>query len=452
MFKLRSYQTELIKKISRSMHNGNKRIIVQSPPRTGKTVVMAEVARQTTFKNNHVLFVVHRKEVLQQAENTFLQQNVKPNLLKMGMVQSLSRHIDQLDEPDLILIDEAHHALSKSYQKILQKFKKAYVLYFTATPIRTGKQQLDLISDDIIIGQSIKELTKKGFLAPFRYFQPPSGFEIKKLKKSSTGDYTQKSMSEAESSKLYGGIVEQYQKIALGKQAVVYAYSIASAKKIANEFNLNHISAVEVDGSTPENTREHLVNNFKNQKIKILVNVNLFTEGVDLPDVECVIIARPTASLSLYLQFAMRCLNPKPGKTAFIMDHANCFKTFGYPDDDRDWKQAIITKTKRKSVKLKTPNNVPIITCDYCFAVVKPNDVKNGKCPICGNKIKVEKFKEIQKEIDLVEANRKAKKRVERINKKLSELHSYSDLKTYAKEKGYKPGWVYIQAKLRGYL
>jgi len=141
------------------------------------------------------------------------------------------------------------------------------------------------------------------------------------------------------SSRIFGHIVKQYKRIANGKQAVVYTYSVDSAIKVANEFNESDISAREVDGNTPQNVRDAIVKDFKNQKIKILVNVNLFTEGVDLPNVDCVIMARPTASLSLYLQFSMRCLNPRKGKTAIIIDHANNFKKFGYPDDDRDWKQ-----------------------------------------------------------------------------------------------------------------
>lgn len=421
---------------------------------------MAEIARRTTKNNNRVMFLIHRKEVLDQAVKTFKEQGVKMNLTTMGMVQTLTRGVDKLQTPNVILVDEAHHALAKSYQRILNKFPKTIVLLFTATPHRTGRIQLDQIADDIIVGQSIQELTEKGFLAPFRYFQPPNDFDSKLLKRSSTGDFTNESMQVAMSTKIFGHIVKQYKRIAKGMQAVVYTYSIDSAVKIANEFNSEGISAIEVDGTTSKEKRDLAVRKFRDQEIKILVNVNLFTEGVDLPNVDCVIMARPTASLALYLQFSMRCLNPRPGKTAIIIDHANNFKTFGYPDDDRDWKQAI-KSGKQKSKTLLTDPGLSIVTCDYCFAVVKASEVKDGKCPICGKPIKVHEAKPVS-DVDLVEASKERQKAIREIvksdllksvaNKNVNECNSLRELQAYAKLHSYKPGWAWFQAKRKGLI
>lgn len=421
---------------------------------------MAEIARRTTKNNNRVMFLIHRKEVLDQAVKTFNEQGVKMNLTTMGMVQTLTRRVDKLPVPDVILVDEAHHALAKSYQRILKQFPKAVVLLFTATPHRTGRAQLDQIADDIIVGQSIHELTDKGFLAPFRYFQPPNDFNSKLLKRGSTGDFTNESMQEAMSTRIFGHIVKQYKRIASGMQAVVYTYSIDSAHKIAAEFNEAGITARSVNGKTPQDMRDHIVRMFRDQRIKILVNVNLFTEGVDLPNVDCVIMARPTASLALYLQFSMRCLNPRPGKTAIIIDHANNFKTFGYPDDDRDWKQAI-KSGKQKSKTLLTDPGLSIVTCDYCFAVVKASEVKDGKCPICGKPIKVHEAKPVS-DVDLIEASKERQKAIHEIvksdllksvaTKSVGELHSLKELQAYAKLHGYKPGWAWFMAKRKGLI
>lgn len=421
---------------------------------------MAEIARRTTQNNNRVMFLIHRKEVLNQAVETFKNQGVDSSLLVAGMVQTLTRRVDKLPTPNVILVDEAHHALAKSYQRILNKFPKAIVLLFTATPHRTGRTQLDQIANDIIVGQSIHELTDKGFLAPFRYFQPPNDFNSKLLKRSSTGDFTNESMQEAMSIKIFGHIVKQYKRIASGMQAVVYTYSVDSAIKIAAEFNSEGISAIEVDGTTSKEKRAVAVKKFREQEIKILVNVNLFTEGVDLPNVDCVIMARPTASLALYLQFSMRCLNPRPGKTAIIIDHANNFKAFGYPDDDRDWKQAI-KSGKQKSKSLLKDQDLSIVTCDYCFAVVKTSEVKDGKCPICGKPIKVHEAKPVC-DVDLVESSKEYQRLIKEIvknnllkevaNKTVSELHSLKELQAYAKLHGYKPGWAWYQAKRKGLI
>ena len=421
-------------------------------------MIFSEIARRTTLKKNRVLFLVHRREILDQTITTFKKQKVDLNLTTLGMVQTLTRHVEDIPEPKLIIVDEGHRALAKSYQRILKQFPKAVVLLFTATPHRTGRTQLDQIADDIIVGQSIHELTDKGFLAPFRYFQPPNDFNSKLLKRGSTGDFTNESMQEAMSTKIFGHIVKQYKRIASGMQAVVYTYSIDSAVEIARKFNSEGISAIEVDGTTSKEKRDLAVRKFREQEIKILVNVNLFTEGVDLPNVDCVIMARPTASLALYLQFSMRCLNPRPGKTAIIIDHANNFKSFGYPDDDRDWKQAIKSGKQKSKTLLKDPG-LSIVTCDYCFAVVKASEVKDGKCPICGKPIKVHEAKPVS-DVDLVEATKARKQLVKKIlhdnvyqnviNKKVSELHTTAELQAYAKIHGYKPGWAWYQAKRKG--
>ena len=423
-------------------------------------MIFSEIARRTTLKKNRVLFLVHRREILDQTITTFKKQKVDLNLTTLGMVQTLTRHIENIPEPRLIIVDEGHRALAKSYQRILKQFPKAIVLLFTATPHRTGRMQLDQIADDIIVGQSIHELTDKGFLAPFRYFQPPNDFDSKLLKRGSTGDFTNESMQEAMSTRIFGHIVKQYKRIASGMQAVVYTYSIDSAHKIAAEFNEAGITARSVNGKTPQDMRDHIVRMFRDQRIKILVNVNLFTEGVDLPNVDCVIMARPTASLALYLQFSMRCLNPRPGKTAIIIDHANNFKQFGYPDDDRDWKQAIKSGKQKSKTLLKDPG-LSIVTCDYCFAVVKASEVKDGKCPICGKPIKVHEAKPIS-DVDLVEATKARKQLVKKIlhdnvyqnviNKNVGELHTMAELQAYAKIHGYKPGWAFFQAKRKGLI
>lgn len=423
-------------------------------------MIFSEIARRTTLKKNRVLFLVHRREILDQTITTFKKQKVDLNLTTLGMVQTLTRHIENIPEPRLIIVDEGHRALAKSYQRILNKFPKAIVLLFTATPHRTGRVQLDQIADDIIVGQSIHELTEKGFLAPFRYFQPPNDFDEKALKRGSTGDFTNDSMQQAMSTKIFGHIVKQYKRIANGMQAVVYTYSVDSAIKIANKFNSEGISAIEVDGTTSKEKRDLAVRKFREQEIKILVNVNLFTEGVDLPNVDCVIMARPTASLALYLQFSMRCLNPRPGKTAIIIDHANNFKAFGYPDDDRDWKKAIKSGKQKSKSLLKDPG-LSIVTCDYCFAVVKTSEVKDGKCPICGKPIKVHEAKPVS-DVDLVEATKERQRLIKEIvknnllkevaNKTVSELHSLKELQAYAKLHGYKPGWTWYQAKRKGLI
>lgn len=457
MFKLRSYQQETIDKVYQSMRSGHRRIVVQQPPRTGKTVIMAEIARKTTAKGNRVMFIIHRKEVLEQAIETFKLQGVSMSLATTGMVQTLTRRINQLDEPQLILVDEAHHALAKSYLNILDAFPNAYVLYFTATPIRTGHDQLDQIADDIVTGKSIKWLTDHHFLAPFHYYGL-GDIDRSKLRKSN-GDYSSESMDQAISHEIYGHIVEQYQRLAKGKQAVVYCHSIESAKKITQQFEQAGITAAEVDGNTEVALRDELVQKFRGQKLTILANVNLFTEGVDLPNVDCVIMARPTSSLALYLQFSMRCLNPREGKTAIIIDHVDNFLTFGLPNNDRNWSEAIVTKDKRKA-KSSTENGPAIAQCSYCFGTFYREQIVDGCCPLCGHKLKKENkdYKIVNVDLQEIKENQAVNHRKAMIQKILSDqvmanvadksvgqLHTLKEFQAYAKLHNYSPGWAWYQ-------
>ena len=452
-FKLRPYQEEMIDRIRLSLAKGHRHIIVQSPPRTGKTVVMAEIAKRATDRGNSVCFIIHRKEVLEQAKATFQAQGVDPDLLEAGMVQSLTRHIDQIYPPEVIMIDEAHHALAKSYKRILDAFPMAYVLLFTATPVRTGRNQLDEIADDIIVGKSIKELTKLGFLAPFKYYGAKhKDVNYSRLRKSSTGDYVTASIDDAVSHKIYSHTVDEYLDKAKGMQAVVYTYSVEAANHLADEFNARGITAQAVDATTPSLVRDDAVRKFRNQKLKILVNVNLFTEGIDLPNVDCVIMVRPTMSLALYMQFSMRCLNPRPGKTAIIIDQVGNWERFDLPDADRDW--VALAKSHKGPSKNQKKGLVSVIQCPDCFGVVERKEVADNACPLCGYSPLVQKRGYKEEDAKLVEIKRSDRvKKIEKMisnkvllnvaNKTLGRLQSRKEFEAYAKLHGYKPGWVW---------
>lgn len=463
-YKLRGYQQELIDRIRQSLASGHHHIIVQSPPRTGKTVVMAEIARRTTDKGNRACFIIHRKEVLDQAKATFQEQGVDPKLLEAGMIQSLTRHVDTMQAPEVILIDEAHHALAYSYRRILEAFPQAYVLLFTATPVRTGRNQLDQIADDIIVGKSIKELTEQGFLAPFKYFgAKDKDVDDQKLRRSSTGDYVTASIEEAVSRKIYSHTVDEYLDKAGGKQAVVYTYSVEAANHLADEFNARGITAEAIDATTPTQVRDTAVLAFRDQKLKVLVNVNLFTEGIDLPNVDCVIMVRPTMSLALYMQFSMRCLNPRPGKTAVIIDQVGNWERFGLPNTDRDWKA--LAKSKASPAKSLKRGGIQVIQCPDCFGVVEKSEVEDNICPLCGYSPLVKKRDYEEQKAQLIEITESDQvKRIKKIisdqvmlnvsTKRIDQLQSRKEFEAYAKLHGYKPGWVWymLDKKRKGII
>ncbi|KRK39976.1 DEAD/DEAH box helicase [Loigolactobacillus bifermentans] len=461
---LRSYQHQTLTNVYQSIAKGHHAIVIQQPPRTGKTVIMAEIAKRATAKHNRVLTIVHRQELTKQTQKTFVSWGVDMDYCRVGMVQTMTRHVKDLKNPQVIIIDEAHHAIAASYKRIVTAYPKAIVLMFTATPYRLSGQGMAEVADDLIPGLQVSDLIEMGFLAHMEYFAPP---DINtKLLKRQRGEYTDASIDNALSKRVFGNAVDQYKLHADGLKAIAYCHSVQSAKRLAAEFNKSGISALEVDGTTPKDERSRAVQRFKNGDITVLTNVELFTEGLDLPNVDCVIQLRPTQSLSLYLQFSMRAMNPRKGKTAIILDHVENWKRFGLPTDDREWTlDQEGTNKQRAKGKIKAP---AIKTCKVCFGTFYTNTVKDGKCPLCGADLPKEAPEEPkQVEGDLVKIGQKSvsERRLDRVHrlqnqsmmselsgKSFHDLRTMNELQIYAKLRHYKPGWAYYQAKERGII
>lgn len=453
-FKLRSYQLESINSIYDSVKKGHHSIIVQSPPRTGKTVIMSEIARRATKKGNRVMFVVHRKEIVDQVIKTFKANEVDMSLTQIGMVQTFARRVDTLSKPTIIFVDEAHHVLARSYRKILERFPEALKLLFTATPVRLNGEGFEDVADDLIIGKPISWLIDNQFLAPVDYYAPVA-LDTSKLKTKCTGDYDEESIRDAFKPKIYGKTVEQYLKLANGMQAIAYTYNVASAEKLAAQFCKKGILAKAVSGNTPKIEREQIINDYRAGKVRIVTNAKLFTEGLDLPNVDCVIMLRPTKSLSLYLQFAMRSMNPRKDKTAIIIDQVGNVQRFGLPTQDRCWSLEGTKKQKESN----RPKIQPVSTCPSCFAAFYR---KGNTCPFCGADLIEEKVIEVDDKAELKKVVARRKEIFQKIiNNKVarnvagkhpSELKSYAEAKAYGKLKGYNPRWAYMYSKQRGFL
>ncbi len=452
MRQLRDYQTETINKIIASIKSGHKSIIVQQPPRTGKTMVMAAVAKKTTDKNNRVLFLVHRRELINQAKKTFIEQQVDMALVQFSMVQTAYKHLNSLYPPQLIFVDEGHHSMAKSYLEIINYFPKAYKLLLTATPWRSGKGGFTEIADDLIIGKPVSWYIDHGYMADFDYYAP-NNIDNSKLK-SSRGDYSNKSIDEALDHTIYGNAIHYYKKLAAGKQAIVYTHSVDSAYQTAESFNEAGISARALDGKTESDERDRVIQDYRDGKLTILVNRDLFSEGLDLPNVDCVIQLRPTKSLALFLQFSMRCLNPREGKKAIIIDHVGNVGRFGLPDESRDWQLS-----GKKSTKLLDP----IQTCPECLGTFYRKDVVKHKCPYCGADLTSSNAGNSGQAYEAVDADlqkvQRANKRLLAVQKEIKEelkkhlpsdwhlAKSIDQLYGIAEVKGYKPGWAYHKGK-----
>lgn len=440
MKSLRPYQKKLIRELKKSLSRGNKNVLVQSPAGSGKSVTMAEIAKSATDKNNRVLFVVHRRELVNQIKATFKSQGVDLNLCEIAMVQTVSRRLDKTKTPRIILVDEAHHSLARTYRKIFDNFPKANVIGFTATPWRLSGAGFTDVFDDLVLGPEIQWLISKNFLAPYHYYSI-NLIDHSKLKKSRTGDYTADSMEEA-SINIYGDIVENYVKFAKNKKTIIYAFSVKFSQTVADKFNRAGYPAKAVDGKTPKEIRAQAMQDFIDGKIKILVNADLYGEGVDVPDCECVIMLRPTESLSLFIQQSMRCMRYYPNKTAIILDLVANYKTHGLPDDKRDWSLEGVKKRDKKP-----SDAIGIKQCPECFAVIHS---AVSICPHCGHSFEADYKRKVEMhEAELEEIKHQPLKINMILAKKPSELKTLADLKAYGKAKGYNPKWAYVQAKIK---
>ena len=439
---LRDYQEELVDGIKRSMIAGNHSIIVQSPPRSGKTVVMAHIAKSATDKNNKVLFFSHRKEINEQVYKTFENNEVNMDLVTIGGVQSLVRKLDKLDEPTIILIDEAHHSKASSYKKIIDYFPNAYKLLFTGTPVRLDGSGFDDIADDLILGKSVKWLQEHGRIAPFKYYAPLM-IDVAGLKKRA-GEFTKQSVDDTMKTVIYGDVIKHYEKLAKGKQAIVYTHSVEASESVSKAFNDAGYNSMAVSGKTPREERETAMRAFRNGDLKIMVNCELFTEGIDLPNVDVCIMLRPTQSLSLYLQFAMRALNPREGKTAIIIDHVGNVERFGLPNQDREWSLQGIVK-KKQTAKIGEPT---VRVCEMCFATFWS---KERICPECGYENEPTKQEiELIREAELKEIKEEQQRKIrEKVQTYVTPdmCQSMDELKEYQLLHGYKNGWCWYQAK-----
>lgn len=429
------------------LKKGNKSCLLVSPAGSGKSVVIAEIARLTTLKGGRVMFMVHRQELINQIMESFKANSVDLNLCTVMTVGKIRNRLDKLPKPNLIITDETHHSLAKTYRDIYDYYSDVPLLGFSATPWRLNGKGLGDVYDAMIEGPDVQWLIDNHYLAPFDYYSV-NLIDESKLSKSSTGDYSNKSIDEAVGHTIYGDVIKTYRDKVDGQQAIVYAHSIAFSKQIAQQFRDAGINAAHCDSKTPQRERDKIMTDFKKGTLKVLSNCDLISEGYNVPDCSCVIMLRPTESLVLFIQQSMRCMRFKPGKQATIIDHVANYTRFGLPNTPHKWTLADREKKKKST---NTAVDTPIKQCAFCFAVI-PAQSKN--CPLCGHEVEV-----VQSEIKVDETARIEK--IESnfklqadyiVTKKISELKSYDELKAYAKARGYKQGWIYFQAKNKGLL
>ncbi|MDK7331844.1 DEAD/DEAH box helicase [Lactobacillus crispatus] len=447
MFQLFDYQQDLVDKARNDLAAGNQGVLIVSPPGSGKSVVISEIARLTVKKGGHVLFFVHRQELVKQIKDSFKQQGVDLNHCTIMTVGKVANRLKILPKPNLIIVDESQHSRAKTYLKIFGYYNDVPRLGFTGSPWRLSGKGFKDIYSAMIEGPTTKWLIEHHKLAPFTVY----GYQLGNkdlLKKSSTGDYTSKSMDDFTKSIIHGDIVKSWLKFAKDRKTIIYCHSTSFSKIVAQEFRSAGINAAHADAKTPSNERNKIMDSFKQGQIKVLCNVDLVSEGFNVPDCSCVVLLRPTESLVVYLQQSMRAMRYQPHKQAIIIDQVGNFERFGLPDTDYKWTLEDREKHPRKDSG--STEGLQIKTCPDCFAVIKAECVK---CPICGHDFSIEIRKIKQKKDQELRAIKAEKFHIDLIaKKKVSELTSFKELTMYAKAKHYKNGWAWHMAKRKGFI
>lgn len=352
---LRDYQIDICSRVSEAFEH-HRSVMVQMPTGTGKTVVLAELVKRLKMKNEglKILIVAHRRELVEQIKATIKRMKMDSRNITVESIQTISRRIDALDFiPSLVVIDEAHHALAKTYKMMWDAWPDARFLGLTATPCRlNGKGFTDLF-DVLVQSEDIPTFIKEKWLSTYDFVSIKSDGVTQRLldslqKRGADGDYQNKEMDMLLNKKpsierLYRSL-EEYGK---DRKGIVYAINISHAQKITKLYQENGVKAIAIDSKTPATERQADIEAFKNGDIQVLVNVDIFSEGFDCPDVEFVQLARPTLSLAKYLQMVGRGLRVAKGKkNCVIIDNVGLYRVFGLPSQVWNWNAMFEGKLK----------------------------------------------------------------------------------------------------------
>jgi superfamily II DNA or RNA helicase len=444
---LRPYQQNLFDRIQTALRTGIKNPLVVSPTGSGKTALFCYIASRARSAGSDTLILVHRRELVTQTSETLrrfdvshgiIQPGITPSLhecVQLGMVQTIARRLTKITPPKLIIVDEAHHAAAGQYKAIIAAFPNAAVVGFTATPLRLDGKGLGDYFGAILEGMSVEWLMKNGFLCRPKYYAPPTCADLSGIKKRA-GDFASDQLAEAMTKpKVTGDVIAHYRKICPDARAVAFCVTIAHAEQVCAEFNAAGITSAIISGDMASDARKKLVADFGAGIVRVLVSVDVVSEGFDIPAVETAILLRKTQSLGLYLQQVGRILRPIEGKQAIVLDHVGNIAKHGLAEDERTWTLEGVEKSEGKKNEVSRNKQ-----CTGCYAVY--DRFRNSSCPECGH-IESPKIPE-QADGELVEIERIAKTPLTHLMK---EVKTRDDLKRIAKAKGYKPGWIWHASK-----
>lgn len=386
---LRHYQQRAVDDLRRAFRSGYRAPLLVLPTGGGKTIVFSAITASAAGRGRRVLVLVHRRELISQASAKLAVAGVPHGTIAAGApatadpvqvasVQTLIRRLPRITwSPDLIIIDEAHHAAAGSWAAIIDHWPDALRLGVTATPRRLDGRGLRGSFDALISGPTVADLTVAGYLSPARIYAPPCKADLSGIR-TRAGDFAADQAAAAmDRPTVTGDAIEHYRRLCPGAPAVAFCCTAAHAEAVAAQFRAAGLTAATILGTTAPADRQQQVADLAAGRLQILVSVDVISEGFDCPGAAAAILLRPTQSEALYLQQVGRVLRPAPGKPhALILDHVGNVHRHGWPDDPRDWS----LDDRRRRTRAADGTAPTVRTCPQCFAAFKPAPL----CPCCG--------------------------------------------------------------------
>lgn len=455
MFTLRDYQLDAEDSVRDAMASGKRKILLHAPTGSGKTAIASDIIRKVHDNGKKVLFLANRRELISQAKSTLesfgldcgvIMAGVQSKLdahVQIASVQTYVRRMDLMElqfnkwwhDADLVIVDEAHGSISPSFQKILNSYgDRAFVLGLTATPCRTDGRGLGEFYDKIVSTIDVSALIEQNYLVPVRYFTPSTP-DLEGIK-TVAGDFDKKELGKrVNTTKLVGDIYNNWSRICPDRPTIIFATNVKHSINITEAFSRYDVKIAHIDAKTTPEDREHTLRALKSGKLQVITNVGILCEGFDFPKASCVILARPTKSLGLYIQMAGRGLRTaKMKQDCILIDHGGCVEMHGLLEWSREW--SLDGKKKAWKTAKREQKEKGMLKCTACHCVFTGIDI----CPDCGSEVKTFGQKVETKDADLEELN---KKKTTVADKRIY----LGMLKYWVKQKGYSPRMVTAKYK-----
>ena len=445
---LRPFQERALAAGRQHILNGRKRIILCAPTGSGKMVCAAAIICSARTFNKKILFIAHRLELIDQA----VEQLEKWGVTEVGVIRADDRRAAPLMPvqvasiatlarretwfiPDIVIHDECHRSLSDSWMKIFREFPDSVHIGFTATPCRADGKPLGKIAggpfDALEIVATYSELIAAGFIAtPGCFSAPPALRPDLSGVHTVAGDYDLGELEAVmDGTAIIGGLYERWKDLHGDRRTVIFATGIQSSQHITSHFQAQGVRAVHLDGNTPLEVRRSILERLESGDLEVVSNVGVLEEGWDCPPAKCIIQARPTKSLRLYMQQIGRALRPWNNIQPIILDHSGNFDRHGAPHEDREWSLDVPPNRKKES-RYKT--------CPKCYAYIPSNA---RECPHCTHSfvVKNDTLFTPRREVNIPLVERQVSPDRERA--------FFEKVAREAKSKGFKPG--YASAKFK---